>query len=65
MFSVVGCTAVAAALAMWLMPDVRGALAARAMPLLSAAVQAGPERLLTGHPLPTFGPADAAQQSVP
>jgi hypothetical protein len=39
---------------------VRGTLAAKLMPVLSAAVQAGPARLLSGHPLPPFAPANAA-----
>jgi soluble lytic murein transglycosylase-like protein len=34
---------------------VRGTLAARMMPFIEAAVQAGPARLLSGHPLPAFG----------
>ncbi|WP_069168088.1 lytic transglycosylase domain-containing protein [Burkholderia mallei] len=59
LFSVVGCCAVAVALALWLLPNVRGTLAAKVMPFVSAAVQAGPARLLSGHPLPTFGPANA------
>ncbi|AJY43287.1 lytic transglycosylase domain-containing protein [Burkholderia humptydooensis] len=59
LFSVVGCCAVAIALALWLLPNVRGTLAAKVMPFVSAAVQAGPARLLSGHPLPTFGPANA------
>ncbi|HVW52419.1 MAG TPA: transglycosylase SLT domain-containing protein [Trinickia sp.] len=57
LFSVVGACAVLVALALWLLPTVRGTLAARLMPFISAAVQAGPARLLSGHPLPTFGPA--------
>ncbi|AIO65882.1 lytic transglycosylase domain-containing protein [Burkholderia oklahomensis] len=59
LLSVVGCCAVAIALALWLLPNVRGTLAAKVMPFVSAAVQAGPARLLSGHPLPTFGPANA------
>ncbi|MCA7998227.1 lytic transglycosylase domain-containing protein [Burkholderia metallica] len=62
LFSVVGCLAVAVALALWLLPTVRGTLAAKLMPVVSAAVQAGPARLLTGHPLPNFAPADAQPQ---
>lgn len=57
LFSVVGALAVAVAVTLWLLPTVRGTLAARLMPVLSAAVQAGPARLLSGHPLPPFGPA--------
>ncbi|VWC86780.1 putative lipoprotein [Burkholderia lata] len=62
LFSVVGCLAVAVALALWLLPTVRGTLAAKLMPVVSAAVQAGPARLLTGHPLPNFAPAGAQPQ---
>ncbi|KAB0654188.1 lytic transglycosylase domain-containing protein, partial [Burkholderia territorii] len=62
LFSVVGCLAVAVALALWLLPTVRGNLAAKLMPVVSAAVQAGPARLLTGHPLPNFAPAGAQPQ---
>lgn len=62
LFSVVGCCAVAIALALWLLPTVRGNLAAKLMPVVSAAVQAGPARLLTGHPLPNFAPAGAQPQ---
>ncbi|KVG62826.1 transglycosylase SLT domain-containing protein [Burkholderia pseudomultivorans] len=62
LFSVVGCCAVAVALALWLLPTVRGTLAAKLMPVVSAAVQAGPARLLTGHPLPNFAPAGAQPQ---
>jgi hypothetical protein len=57
LFSIVGACAVVVALALWLLPTVRGTLAARLMPIISAAVQAGPARLLSGHPLPAFGPA--------
>lgn len=57
LFSVVGACAVLVALALWLLPAVRGTLAARLMPFISAAVQAGPARLLSGHPLPAFGPS--------
>jgi len=56
LFSVVGGTAVLLALALWLMPTWRGTLAAKLMPVLSAAVQAGPARLLQGNPLPSFVP---------
>ncbi|WP_179404392.1 lytic transglycosylase domain-containing protein [Burkholderia guangdongensis] len=63
LLSVVGCIAVAVALALWLLPTVRGTLAARLVPIVSAAVQAGPARLLTGHPLPALTPpAPGAQQ---
>ncbi|KWC87344.1 transglycosylase SLT domain protein [Burkholderia cepacia] len=62
LFSLVGCLAVAVALALWLLPTVRGTLAAKLMPVVSAAVQAGPARLLTGHPLPNFAPAGAQPQ---
>ena len=61
LFSVVGCGAVVLALALWLLPTWRGMLAARLMPFVSAAVQAGPARLLQGNPLPSFGPPGAAQ----
>ncbi|SMG02168.1 lytic transglycosylase domain-containing protein [Burkholderia singularis] len=57
LFSVVGCCAVAVSLALWLLPNVRGTLAAKLMPFVSAAVEAGPARLLSGHPLPSFGPS--------
>jgi soluble lytic murein transglycosylase-like protein len=60
MLSLVGACAVAIALVLWLVPTVRGTLAAQLMPVLSAAVQAGPARLLSGHPLPPFAPANAA-----
>ncbi|WP_323118408.1 lytic transglycosylase domain-containing protein [Burkholderia alba] len=62
LFSVVGGIAVVIALTLWLLPNVRGTIAARLMPVISAAVQAGPARLLSGHPLPAFGPANAEQQ---
>ncbi|AKM00565.1 MULTISPECIES: lytic transglycosylase domain-containing protein [Burkholderia cepacia complex] len=62
LFSVVGCLAVAVALALWLLPTVRGTLAAKLMPVVSAAVQAGPARLLSGHPLPNFAPAGVQPQ---
>ncbi|PMS15797.1 transglycosylase SLT domain protein [Trinickia dabaoshanensis] len=58
LFSVVGVCAVLCGLALWLLPTVRGTLAARLMPFIEAAVQAGPARLLSGHPLPGFGPAN-------
>jgi len=59
LFSIVGVCAVLCALVLWLLPTVRGTLAARMMPFIEAAVQAGPARLLSGHPLPGFGPANA------
>jgi soluble lytic murein transglycosylase-like protein len=58
LFSVVGGGAVLLALALWLMPTWRGTLAAKLMPVLSAAVQAGPARLLQGNPLPSFAPRE-------
>ncbi|MGU7773695.1 transglycosylase SLT domain-containing protein [Burkholderia sp. MR1-5-21] len=64
LFSVVGCLAVAVALALWLLPTVRGTIAAKLMPVVSAAVQAGPARLLTGHPLPNFAPAGVQAQQA-
>ncbi|MFM0736583.1 transglycosylase SLT domain-containing protein [Paraburkholderia xenovorans] len=60
LFSMVGGFAVVLALALWLMPAWRGALAAKLMPVISAAVQAGPARLLQGNPLPAFGPPNGA-----
>jgi hypothetical protein len=60
LFSIVGACAVLSALALWLLPTVRGTLAAKAMPVISAAVQAGPARLLSGYPLPAFGPPGPA-----
>ncbi|HEY3536751.1 MAG TPA: transglycosylase SLT domain-containing protein [Trinickia sp.] len=62
LFSIVGACAVAVALALWLLPTVRGTLAAKLMPVLTAAVEAGPARLLSGHPLPPFAPAHAASR---
>jgi hypothetical protein len=56
LFSIVGGCAVLLALALWLLPTWRGTLAARMMPFVSAAVQAGPARLLQGNPLPSFAP---------
>jgi soluble lytic murein transglycosylase-like protein len=53
-FSLVGCAAVVTALALWLLPAWRGSIAAKLMPLVSAAVQAGPARLLSGQPFPPF-----------
>jgi len=60
LFSIVGGIAVLLAVALWLMPAWRGTLAAKLMPVVSAAVQAGPARLLQGHPLPAFGPPGAS-----
>jgi soluble lytic murein transglycosylase-like protein len=60
LFSIVGGIAVVLALVLWLMPAWRGTLAARLMPVISAAVQAGPARLLQGNPLPAFGPHGAS-----
>ena len=54
LFSIVGGFAVVLALALWLLPSWRGTFAARMMPIVSAAVQAGPARLLQGNPLPSF-----------
>jgi len=59
LFSIVGGSAILLALALWLMPAWRGTLAAKLMPVISAAVQAGPARLLQGNPLPSFAPANA------
>ena len=60
LFSIVGGSAFLLALALWLMPAWRGTLAAKLMPVISAAVQAGPARLLQGNPLPSFAPANVA-----
>ncbi|SAK59509.1 lytic transglycosylase, catalytic [Caballeronia catudaia] len=54
LFAVVGCAAVISALALWLLPSWRTTFAAQIMPFVSAAVQAGPARLLAGQPLPPF-----------
>ncbi|HEY2023312.1 lytic transglycosylase domain-containing protein [Paraburkholderia sp.] len=64
LFSIVGGIAVVLALALWLMPTWRGTLAARLMPVISAAVQAGPARLLQGNPMPAIGPAPTSSPSV-
>jgi len=69
LFSLVGCAAVLTALALWLLPSWRTTFAARIMPFVSAAVQAGPARLLAGQPLPPFSavhrpPAAAASVNV-
>ncbi|SPB16047.1 transglycosylase SLT domain-containing protein [Caballeronia novacaledonica] len=53
-FAMVGCAAVVSALALWLLPSWRTNFAAKIMPFVSAAVQAGPARLLAGQPLPPF-----------
>jgi hypothetical protein len=63
LFSLVGGVAVVLAITLWLMPALRGTLAARLMPVISAAVQAGPARLLQGHPLPAFGPPGSVPSS--
>ncbi|MCG5073063.1 transglycosylase SLT domain-containing protein [Paraburkholderia tagetis] len=60
LFSIVGGCAVLVALAIWLLPSWRGTVAARMMPFVSAAVQAGPARLLQGNPLPSFVPPSVA-----
>ena len=65
LFSVVGGFAVLFTLTLWLMPGWRLTLATRLMPFVSAAVQAGPARLLQGKPLPSFAPqqrSNAASQ---
>jgi hypothetical protein len=54
LLSLIGCAAVVSALALWLLPSWRTTLAASVMPFVSAAVQAGPARLLAGQPLPPF-----------
>src|ERR1700710_1380119 len=53
-FALGGCVPVLTALALWLLPAWRGSFAAKLMPLVSAAVQAGPARLLSGQPFPPF-----------
>ncbi|MGF6568293.1 soluble lytic murein transglycosylase-like protein [Paraburkholderia sp. GAS333] len=63
LFSIVGAVAVVMAVTLWLMPTLRGTLAAKLMPVISAAVQAGPARLLQGNPLPAFGPPANASSS--
>jgi soluble lytic murein transglycosylase-like protein len=63
LFSIVGGSAILLALALWLMPAWRGTLAAKLMPVISAAVQAGPARLLQGNPLPSFAPSNVTQPS--
>jgi soluble lytic murein transglycosylase-like protein len=64
LFSIVGGFAVLTALVLWLLPTVRTPLAAKLMPFVSAAVQAGPARLLSGHPLPAFGPANGTDETL-
>jgi hypothetical protein len=64
LFSLVGCAAVVTALALWLLPSWRGTFAARIMPIVSAAVQAGPARLLAGQPLPPFSVNHRYEQEV-
>ena len=64
LFSIVGGIAVVLAVTLWLMPALRGTLAAKLMPVISAAVQAGPARLLQGHPLPAFGPPGASSDEA-
>ncbi|CAE6700090.1 hypothetical protein R69658_00422 [Paraburkholderia aspalathi] len=64
LFSIVGGIAVVLAVTLWLMPALRGTLAAKLMPVISAAVQAGPARLLQGHPLPAFGPPSASSDEA-
>src|ERR1700677_3010723 len=60
LFSIVGGFAILLALALWLMPAWRGTLAAKLMPVFSAAVQSGPARLLQGNPLPSITPPNGA-----
>lgn len=64
LFSVVGCAAVLTALALWLLPSWRGTFAAKIMPIVSAAVQAGPARLLAGQPLPPFSVNHRKEEEV-
>jgi hypothetical protein len=65
LFSLVGCAAVVTALALWLLPTWRGTFAAKMMPLVTAAVQAGPARLLAGQPLPPFSVNHREELDVP
>ncbi|MEM5435101.1 transglycosylase SLT domain-containing protein [Paraburkholderia diazotrophica] len=65
LFSVVGGFAVLFALSLWLMPGWRLMLATRLMPFISAAVQAGPARLLQGNPLPSFAPPQRGNTASP
>jgi soluble lytic murein transglycosylase-like protein len=64
LFSIVGGFAFLLAVALWLMPTWRGTLAAKLMPVISAAVQAGPARLLQGNPLPSFAPSNVTLPSA-
>jgi soluble lytic murein transglycosylase-like protein len=58
LFSVVGGASVVTALALWALPGARSAVAEQVLPVLAAAVQAGPERLLAGNPLPAMASTD-------
>src|ERR1700709_2692227 len=64
MFSLVGGAAVLTAFALWLLPAWRGTFAAKLMPMVSAAVQAGPARLLSGQPLPPFAIGHAQEEAM-
>jgi hypothetical protein len=64
MFSLVGGAAVLTALALWLLPAWRGTFAAKLMPMVSAAVQAGPARLLSGQPLPPFAIGHTQEEAM-
>jgi soluble lytic murein transglycosylase-like protein len=64
LFSIVGGCAVLLALALWLLPTARGTLAARLMPFVSAAVKAGPARLLQGNPLPSLAPPGSSDDNT-
>ena len=57
-FSIVGCAAVLTGAALWLQPAWRVSLATQVMPFVSAAVEAGPARLLAGQPVPRVVHAD-------
>lgn len=61
-FSIVGGCAVLSACVLWWMPGARDSLAARLAPTVVAAVEAGPARLLAGHPLPAFNTASTEKQ---
>jgi len=54
LFSIVGGIAVVLAVTLWLMPALRGTLAAKLMPVISAAVQAGPALSAAGPPAAGF-----------
>ena len=56
LLSIVGALAVLVALVLWWQPTLRGTLAAKVMPFVTAAVKNGPARLLSGQPLPPFAP---------